>query len=107
MMLAGEPLDVTVQEATLTMGENMHDTGTITVTSTERTNTDGILEQPISFLYGSAPSTEVFCGYVTEVTEAADRHRCADVDDGRSWADQADADGEPSLLDEPHDPQRR
>jgi hypothetical protein len=69
MTLAGELLDVTVQEATLTLGENMHDTGTVTVTSTERTNTDGLLEQPLSFLYGIAPRTEVFCGYVTSISE--------------------------------------
>ena len=67
--LAGELLDVTVQDATLTLGENMHDTGSMTVTSTTRTNTEGLLEQPISFLYGTAPRTEVFCGYVTEVAE--------------------------------------
>ena len=69
LLLDGEQLDVTVQEATITMGENMHDTGSMTVTSTVRTTTDGILQQPISFLYGTAPRTEVFCGYVTEVSE--------------------------------------
>jgi hypothetical protein len=69
ILLAGDPLDVTVQDATVTMGENMHDTVSMTVTSTTRTNTEGLLEQPISFLYGTAPHTEVFCGYVTEVAE--------------------------------------
>jgi hypothetical protein len=69
MLLSGEPLDVTVQEASLTLGENMHDTGTLTVSSTERFTTDGILESPISFLYGNAPKSEVFCGYVTSVSE--------------------------------------
>lgn len=69
MILSGEPLDVTVLDATITTGENMHDTGTMTVTSSERTSTAGILEAPISFLYGMAPRSEVFCGYVTDVAE--------------------------------------
>jgi hypothetical protein len=69
MILAGEPLDVTVQDATLTLSENSHDTGEMTVTSATRTSTEGILEQPISFLFGAAPKTEVFCGYVTSLTE--------------------------------------
>lgn len=69
ILLAGDPLDVTVQDCTITTGENMHDTVSMTVTSTTRTNTDGLLEQPISFLYGLAPRTEVFCGYITEVAE--------------------------------------
>ena len=68
-LLAGDEFDVTVQDATITMGENMHDTAALTCTSTTRTTTDGLLEQPISFLYGSAPHTEVFCGYITEVAE--------------------------------------
>lgn len=69
IMLTGEPLDVIVQEMSMTMGENMHDTVDMTVTSSERTTTAGILDQPISFLFGLAPKTEVFCGYVTSVTE--------------------------------------
>lgn len=69
MVLNADPLDVTVQEMTMTTGENMHDTVVITVSSAERTTTDGILESPISFLYGMAPRTEVFSGYVTAVTE--------------------------------------
>lgn len=69
MVLDGDPLDVTVQEATLTLGENMHDTAEMTVTSSDRTTTDGMLESPISFLYGMAPKSEVFSGYVTSVTE--------------------------------------
>jgi len=69
MVLSGTPLDVSVQEATITLAENTHDTCEFTVTSSERTTTDGLLEQPISFLYGLAPRTEVFCGYVTSVSE--------------------------------------
>jgi len=69
ILLAGDPLDVTVQDCTISTGENMHDTVSMTVTSNTRTNTEGLLEQPISFLYGTAPHTEVFCGYITEVAE--------------------------------------
>jgi phage protein D len=69
IMLAGEPLDVTVQDCSIMMGENMHDTVEMTVSSTERTTTAGLLEQPISFLFGLAPKTEVFCGYVIAVAE--------------------------------------
>ena len=69
MALSGSLLDVKVQDATMVMGENTHDTGTLTVSSATMTSTAGILESPISFLYGIAPRTEVFSGYVTSVTE--------------------------------------
>ena len=69
MSLAGMPLDVSVQEATMTSGENEHDSWTMTVSSTERTTTEGLLEAPISFLFGPSPRTETFCGYITSISE--------------------------------------
>ena len=69
IMLNGEPLDVNVQEVSINLSENMHDTVLLTVSSAELTTTLGILEGAISFLYGHASKTEVFSGYVTELQE--------------------------------------
>lgn len=68
-MLNGDEFDIQVSEAAFQFGENRHDQVTMSVSSTERTNTDGIVNGAISFLFGSAPTTDVFSGYVTDVRE--------------------------------------
>jgi hypothetical protein len=67
-------MDITVQEAVISSTEGEHDSATLRVTSKTLTNTDGIVDQPISFIYGWAPRTEVFYGYVVGVrTEESKR----------------------------------
>lgn len=68
-MLRGEELDITVQEAAITLGEDLHDMALLSVTSATLTTTDGLLDAPISFYYGQAPRTELFCGYINTVSE--------------------------------------
>lgn len=70
MMIDGaDEESITVNEASFVFGEGIHDSVSMSVTSTERTSTEGIVEKPISFLFGTAPHTEVFSGYITKVTE--------------------------------------
>lgn len=67
--VGGELLDATINSFTLTLGEGHHTSGAISVVSTTLENTDGILDSPITFLYGAPPKTEPFFGYVTKVTD--------------------------------------
>lgn len=67
--LKGEELDITVQQAAITLGEDLHDMALLSVTSATMTTTDGLLDAPISFYYGSAPRTELFCGYINAISE--------------------------------------
>ena len=60
-------LDVTFREAKITRGEGQHDQAVLACSSSTLTNTDGLVEQPISFFYGQAPRTELFTGYVKQV----------------------------------------
>jgi hypothetical protein len=69
MRISGSALEVNVQSATINMGEDMHDTITMTVSSADRTTTEGLVDQTISFLYGNSGKTEVFSGFITEVAE--------------------------------------
>jgi hypothetical protein len=66
-LLDGEEFDVTFQEAAMQMGEGAHDTVLAQCTSSSLTNVDGILNSTISFYWGQAPRTELFCGYVVGV----------------------------------------
>ena len=92
-MLAGERLEVTVQDATITLGENMHDTGTMTVTSSDRTDTEGILESSRSRSSSAAPRTPRSSAATSPRSPRMQNDAgCADVDDGHRRADQADAD---------------
>lgn len=67
--LKGEDLDVTTTEWTLTCTEGQHDSGKLSCISTTLEDTEGILDSPISFYYGSPPRTEYFQGYVVDVTD--------------------------------------
>jgi len=70
MTMSGQEMsDIRVLDTTISLGENAHDTAVLNVSSPDRTGTTGFLDSPISFYYGSATRTELFCGYVTEVTE--------------------------------------
>ena len=69
-MLNGAEFEVTVTDATVTLSEKKHDTAKLTCLSNVLTDTDGILDSPISFFYGQAPRTELFTGYVVDVGEA-------------------------------------
>lgn len=66
-MLRGEEFDVTFQEAGIQMGEGAHDTAIVQCQSSTLTTTDGMLNSPISFYWGQAPRTELFCGYIVGV----------------------------------------
>lgn len=67
--LKGEALDVSPQSLSMSMTDSQHDSGSLAVVSTTLENTDGIIDSPISFYYGIPPRTELFQGYVTEVTD--------------------------------------
>ena len=69
LMIEGVLEDLSVTEAAFVFGEGIHDSASLSVTSTERTSTEGIVDKPISFFFGSAPRSEIFCGYITKVTE--------------------------------------
>ena len=66
-LLNGEEFDVTFQEAVIQMGEGAHDTVLAQCTSATLTTTDGMLKSAISFYWGQAPRTELFCGYIVGV----------------------------------------
>lgn len=68
-LLNGETFDITPRSIQLVTAEGQHDSGTLAVISTTLENTDGILDSPISFFFGAPPRTELFQGYVVEVTD--------------------------------------
>jgi phage protein D len=67
--LNGELFEVSPNSFTLTFSEGQHDSGSVSVVSTELEDVEGILNSPISFYFGVPPRTELFQGYVTEVTD--------------------------------------
>lgn len=69
-LLNGETFEVTITQATVEVAERKHDTASLSCVSSALENTDGILDSPISFFYGQAPRTELFTGYVVDVTES-------------------------------------
>ncbi len=68
-MLNGQPLDVLSTQASLSLGEDVHDQASVSVTSATLTTTDGLTDMPISFRWGVTPRLETFNGYVTDVKE--------------------------------------
>jgi hypothetical protein len=66
--LKGAAFDVVPKELQMIVSEGQHDGATLSVISTTLTTTDGIIDQPISFYYGAPPRTELFQGYVAEIT---------------------------------------
>ena len=66
-LLNGEEFDILVKDASFVSAFDMHDIATLSVSSPTLTTTEGILDSTISFYWGTAPRTELFCGYVTNV----------------------------------------
>ena len=71
VLLRGELLDVTATSASLSFSESEHDQAKLGFTSPTLTTTDGLVDQPISFVWGVAPHSEYFSGYVTQVSETS------------------------------------
>jgi len=69
LQLKGEDFPVTVLNGAIQHAYNTHDAAVLGMSSSELTTTDGILNSPIAFYYGQAPRTELFCGYVVNITE--------------------------------------
>jgi hypothetical protein len=67
--LNGEDIDIQVHEMSVSCAEGRHDSVTLRAQSTELEDTDGMVNSPFSFRFGSAPRTEYFYGYVTDVKE--------------------------------------
>lgn len=67
--LSGEEIDLTVSEITMTLSEAKHDSTTLTCVSSTLETTDGMLDMPFSFYFGVPPHTELFQGYVTDLTD--------------------------------------
>ena len=67
LRLNGEEFDVTVQSATMTLAEGSHESGTLDCTTSVYSTTESFVDSPISFYFGQAPRTELFCGYITDV----------------------------------------
>lgn len=67
--LKGEKFDITPKSLQMVVGEGNHVAATVSAISTTLENTDGILDSPISFYYGAPPRTELFQGYVADVTD--------------------------------------
>jgi hypothetical protein len=68
LRLNGEEFNVTVQSANLSMVEGDHESGTLTCTTSVYSTTETFIDSTISFYFGSAPRTELFCGYITHVS---------------------------------------
>lgn len=68
-MKDGEPFELTVQSATVTLGEGTHDQAVVKVTSAELEDTDGLVDSVISFRWGATPRAETFTGYIMDVQE--------------------------------------
>ena len=68
-MLKGEDLDLIFTEASFGFTEANHDLVTIAATSPTLTDTEGMVNAPISFFFGAAPRTELFNGYIMAVEE--------------------------------------
>lgn len=67
-LLNGEEFPVTFTEVIAALGENIHDSMVMGCISTELTDTEGILDSTISFVYGQAPRAQLFNGYIIGVT---------------------------------------
>ena len=67
-LLNGEEFDIVVLEAVFQLGVASHEMVTLSCTSPSLTNTDGMLNSTLSFFYGQAPRTELFQGYIINVS---------------------------------------
>lgn len=66
-LLNGEEFPVTFEEAGISLSSSSHDTVIAQCSSTTLTTVDGMLNSAISFFWGQAPRTELFCGYIVGV----------------------------------------
>ena len=71
-LLNGTEFDINVTQASLIFTAGEHDQVTISATSPTLDDTTGFLDSTISFLFGTSPHVEKFCGYITNVTEEQD-----------------------------------
>jgi hypothetical protein len=69
-LLNGEDFDIQVSEATVSSTEYAHDQATIQATSVAYKDTSKFIGSNISFMYGLAPRTELFCGYIVNVQDS-------------------------------------
>ena len=69
VLVNNEKLDVSVTSASMSMGDGQHDEARLSLTSDTLTSTTDMVDKPISFVWGVAPHSEYFHGYITEVTE--------------------------------------
>ena len=68
-MKDGEPIELSVQSATVTLGEGSHDQAVLKVSSATLEDTDGLVDSLISFRWGATPRAETFSGYIMDVKE--------------------------------------
>jgi len=68
-LLNGETFDISISKMTMAMEDYKHDGVRIEATSSTLTTTDGMAGSAISFYFGLAPRTELFCGYIETVAE--------------------------------------
>ena len=68
-MVNGTELNAVVIEASMQFSKNQHDFITMTCSSEEMTDTDGLLDMPVTFSFGQAPRIEQFFGYIVFVHE--------------------------------------
>ena len=66
--MKGEDIDISVTEITMTLSEGKHDSTTLVCVSPTLEDTEDMLDMPFSFYFGVPPHTELFQGYITEVT---------------------------------------
>ena len=66
--LNGEELDVSVTEITMTLSEGKHDATVLVCVSPTLEDTEDMLDMPLSFYFGVPPHTELFQGYITDIT---------------------------------------
>jgi len=66
--LNGEELDISVTEISVSLAEGQHDHTTISCVSSTMENTEDMLDMPFSFYFGVPPHTELFHGYITDIT---------------------------------------
>lgn len=69
VMIDGVEQDVTAQSCRIEMGKGHHDLATLDLTSTDRTDVEGLINKPLSFVFGSSPRLETFYGYVLGAEE--------------------------------------
>lgn len=69
VMVNGIQVDVKATGMAMVRNHDQHDAVALSLSSSTLPNTDGLKDQPISFIYGLSPRTEFFFGYIVEVSE--------------------------------------